>query len=246
MTWDITGTLLNSDSIVVSICASEADCDDDFEATVADEDRTYTYSGSQTTHGETYHLEVAVCNEQGCSTPGIASVVADKQVDGDVAATNLAVAAQDGQWVITWEVTGDASDVAMWHVCYSTEDFTVGEMPTPCPDAAMGGDATTVSIDMPSIRTGQEYFFTAVPMDDLGNMDAAASMNSIIDTRVADNSNTDDGNGTIGDTGDDASTSVPTWTWGLIGGVVIVAFIAGAFILSRGDGEGGEGKDWDY
>ena len=246
MTWDITGTLLNSDSIVVSICAAEADCDDAFEATVADEDRTYTYSGSQTTHGETYHLEVAVCNEQGCSTPGIASVVADKQVDGDVSATNLAVAAQDGQWVITWEVSGDASDVAMWHVCYSTEDFTVGEMPTPCPDAAMGGDATTVSIDMPSIRTGQEYFFTAVPMDALGNMDAAASMNSIIDTRVADNSNTDDGNGTIGDTGDDASSSVPTWTWGLIGGVVIVAFIAGAFILSRGDGEGGEGKDWDY
>ncbi|MGA0352844.1 MAG: hypothetical protein ACO3NY_04235 [Poseidonia sp.] len=246
MTWDITGTLLNSDSIVVSICAAEADCDDAFEATVADEDRTYTYSGSQTTHGETYHLEVAVCNEQGCSTPGIASVVADKQVDGDVAASNLAVAAQDGQWVITWEITGDSSDVAMWHVCWANEDFTTGEMPTPCPDAAMGADATTVSIDMPAIRTGQEYFFTAVPMDALGNMDAAASMNSIIDTRVADSSNTDDGNGTIGDTGDDASTSVPTWTWGLIGGVVIVAFIAGAFILSRGDGEGGEGKDWDY
>ena len=246
MTWDITGTLLNSDSIVVSICAAQADCDDAFEATVADEDRTYTYSGSQTTHGETYHLEVAVCNEQGCSTPGIASVVADKQVDGDVAATNLAVAAQDGQWVVSWEVSGDSSDVAMWHVCWSTEDFTIGEMPTPCPDAAMGADATTVSIDMPAVRTGQEYFFTAVPMDALGNMDAAASMNSIIDTRVSDNSNTNDGNGTIGDTGDDASSSVPTWTWGLIGGVVIVAFIAGAFILSRGDGEGGEGKDWDY
>ncbi len=246
MTWDITGTLLNSDSIVVSICAAEADCDDAFEATVADEDRTYTYSGSQTTHGETYHLEVAVCNEQGCSNPGMASVVADKQVDGDVAATNLAVAAQDGQWVVSWEVSGDSSDVAMWHVCWSTEDFTIGEMPTPCPDAAMGADATTVSIDMPAVRTGQEYFFTAVPMDALGNMDAAASMNSIIDTRVNDNSNTNDGNGTIGDTGDDASSSVPTWTWGLIGGVVIVAFIAGAFILSRGDGEGGEGKDWDY
>ena len=246
MTWDITGTLLNSDSIVVSICVAEADCDDAFEATVADEDRTYTYSGSQTTHGETYHLEVAVCNEQGCSTPGIASVVADKQVDGDVAATNLAVAAQDGQWVVTWEITGDTSDVAHWHVCWSTEDFTAGEMPTPCPDMVVGADATTVSIEMPSIRTGQEYFFTAVPMDALMNMDAAASMNSIIDTRVADNSNTDDGNGTIGDTGDDASSSVPTWTWGLIGGVVIVAFIAGAFILSRGDGEGGEGKDWDY
>ena len=246
MTWDITGTLLNSDNIVVSICAVDADCEDAFEATVADVDRTYTYSGSQTTHGVTYHLEVAVCNEQGCSTPGISSVVADKQVDGDVSASNLAVGAENGQWVVSWEVTGDASDVAMWHVCWSTEDFTIGEMPTPCPDAAMGGDATTVSIDMPSIRNGQEYFFTAVPMDALGNMDAAASMNSIIDTRVTDTTNTDDGSGTIGDTGDDASSSVPTWTWGLIGGVVVVAFIAGAFILSRGDGEGGEGKDWDY
>ncbi len=246
MTWDITGTLLNSDSIVVSICPDAADCTDGFEATVADEDRTYTYSGSQTTHGVTYHLEVAVCNEQGCSTPGIASVVADKQVDGDVSATGLTVTAEDSSWVISWTVTGDASDVDMWHVCYATEAFTLGEMPTECPDAAMGGDATTVTIQMPAIRTGQEYFFTAVPMDALGNMDAAASMNSIIDTRVADTSNTDDGSGTIGDTGDDASSSVPTWTWGLIGGVVIVAFIAGAFILSRGDGEGGEGKDWDY
>ena len=247
MTWDITGTLLASDNIVVSICPADVDCTDGFEATVADEDRTYTYSGSQTTHGETYHLEVAVCNEQGCSTPaGTATVVADKQVDGGVEATGLTVAAQDGQWVITWEVTGDSSDVAMWHVCWSNEGFTAGEMPMPCPNGVAGADATTLSIEMPSIRTGQEYFFTAVPMDDLGNMDAAASMNSIIDTRVADSSNNNDGNGTIGDTGDDASSSVPTWTWGLIGGVVIVAFIAGAFILSRGDGEDGEGKDWDY
>jgi len=250
MSWDIAGTLLSSDSIRVCVSPGQAlslpDCAGAFNATVADEDRTYTYSGSQTTHGETYHLEVAVCNEQGCSTPGIADVVADKQVDGDVAASNLAVAAQDGKWVLTWEVTGDASDVAMWHVCWANEDFTVGEMPMPCPAMAMGADATTLSIDMPAIRTGQEYFFTAVPMDALGNMDAAASMNSIIDTRVSDSSNTNDGNGTIGDTGDDASSSVPTWTWGLIGGVVIVAFIAGAFILSRGDGEDGEGKDWDY
>ena len=250
MSWDITGTLLSSDSIRVCVSPGQAlslpDCAGAFNATVADEERTYTYSGSQTTHGLTYHVEVAVCNEQGCSTPGISSVVADKQVDGDVAASNLAVAAQDGQWILTWEVTGDSSDVAMWHVCWSNEDFTVGEMPMPCPAMVMGADATTLTIEMPSIRTGAEYFFTAVPMDALGNMDAAASMNSIIDTRASDNTNTNDGNGTIGDTGDDASSSVPTWTWGLIGGVVIVAFIAGAFILSRGDGEEGEGKDWDY
>ena len=118
MNWDITGTLLGLDNIVVSICAAEANCDDGFEATVADEDRTYTYSGSQTTHGETYHIEVAVCNEQGCSTPGLGVVVADKRVDGDAAAIELSVAAQDNQWVVSWQVSGDTSDVAMWHVCW--------------------------------------------------------------------------------------------------------------------------------
>ena len=246
MNWDITGTLLSSDSIVVGICPVEADCSDEFEATVADEVRTYTYSGSQTTHGETYHVEVAVCNEQGCSTPGIASVVADKRVDGGAAATDLVVEAQGDQWVLSWTVSGDTSDVAMWHVCYQTEDFTVAEMPSDCPNGVAAG-VTTITIDMPAVRTGQDYYFTAVPMDALGNMDAAASMNSIKDTRVADNSNTNDGTGTIGDGGgDDTSSSVPGWTWGLIGGVVVVAFVVGAFILSRGDGEDGEGKDWDY
>ena len=83
-------------------------------------------------------------------------------------------------------------------------------------------------------------------MDAKGNMDASASLNEAQDTRTADTSNDDDGNNVIDDGGDDAAGGVPTWTWGLIGGVVIVAFVAGAFILSRGDGEGGEGKDWDY
>jgi hypothetical protein len=47
------------------------------------------------------------------------------------------------------------------------------------------------------------------------------------------------GDDTQGDAG------VPTWTWGVIIGLVVVAFVVGAFILSRG-GEGEEGKDWDY
>ena len=52
----------------------------DLDRTVA----TYTYSGSSTTHGESYDIEVAVCNSDGlCSTPiGTATVVADKEVEG--------------------------------------------------------------------------------------------------------------------------------------------------------------------
>ena len=41
------------------------------------------------------------------------------------------------------------------------------------------------------------------------------------------------------------SGEVPTWTWGVIIGLVVVAFVVGAFILSRG-GDGDDGKDWDY
>ena len=43
----------------------------------------------------------------------------------------------------------------------------------------------------------------------------------------------------------EASSGVPTWTWGVIGAVVVVAFIVGAFILSRGDGDDDD-KEWDY
>ena len=86
-------------------------------------------------------------------------------------------------------------------------------------------------------------------MDALENMNSAASMNSIDYYRQADNTNTD-GNGTIGDDADSSSGSVPAGAWAAIIGVIIVAFVVGAFILTRGDGEGGEGaedgKDWDY
>ena len=247
VTWGITGTLLSSDNIVVTICDGQEDCAEPFNQTVADEDRSYSYSGTNTDHGTVYHVSVAVCNEEGCSTAGKGTVTADKQVDGGVAATTLTVQEDGENWIISWDVTGDTSDVAMWHVCYNRgESFTAAEMPASCPDSVMGADANTMTIAQPTAAGTFEYYFTAVPMDALGNMDAADSMNSITYNRAADNSNDGDGTSTIGDDGDDASSSVPTWTWGLIGGVVIVAFIAGAFILSRGDGEGGEGKDWDY
>ena len=34
--------------------------------------------------------------------------------------------------------------------------------------------------------------------------------------------------------------------WGMIAGVVLVAFVVGAFILSRGGDDDDENKDWDY
>jgi hypothetical protein len=111
------------------------------------------------------------------------------------------------------------------------------------PETCQTTTGTTLDVDISTWSAGTyTYHFTAVPVDALGNSMAAASMNSIDYQRDSDNTNTDDGTTIIGD---DVEGGVPTWTWGVIGGVVVVAFIVGAFILSRG-GEGDEGKDWDY
>ena len=136
----------------------------------------------------------------------------------------------------------------MWHVCYAKGDgFTAANMPTDCPDMVAGADGKTVTIAIGTKGSG-EYHFTAVPMDALGNMDAAASMNSI--SYVAPTADTNASDDTIGDDpSDSAAGGIPTGAWAAIGGVVIVAFVVGAFILTRGDDEEGgseDGKDWDY
>ena len=75
------------------------------------------------------------------------------------------------------------------------------------------------------------------------NIAYGASTDSILYDRAQDTTNPDDGTTT---TDSEASSGVPTWTWGVIGAVVVVAFIVGAFILSRGEGEGDDDKEWDY
>ena len=67
MNWGLTGTPLAGDKIAVSITDASGDT---FEVDLERDIVTYTYSGSSTTHGESYDIEVAVCNNDGlCSTP---------------------------------------------------------------------------------------------------------------------------------------------------------------------------------
>jgi len=194
-------------------------------------------------------VTVRVENTIGHSTPGEGSVIADKAVDGDVSASSLTVQEDGETWVVNWAITGPTDDVDHWNICYARgDDFDAPNMPTTC-ESTTDGSATTVTISKPTAAGSFTYYFTAVPVDALSNYAGAASMNEIDYFRAADNANVDDGTNTISDGGDAASSGVPGWTWGVIGGVVVVAFVAGAFILSRGDGEGGsggEGKDWDY
>ncbi len=237
--WDVDGTMLAGDSIDVTVCET-VDCVTAFEISLGAGNTSYPYSGQTTTHGVEYTVTVAVCNEVGCSSPvGTGTVVADSAVDGDASATNLTIAAAENTWTVSWTPAGAQDDVASWKVCYQRGTFDAANMPETCLDAT----GTTLDVDISTWSAGTyTYHFTAVPVDALGNSMAAASMNSIDYQRDGDTSNTGDGTTVIGE---DVEGGVPTWTWGVIGGVVVVAFIVGAFILSRG-GEGDEGKDWDY
>ncbi len=245
MNWGLSGTPLAGDKISVSIT------DENDVAFEVDLDRsvvTYTYSGSSTTHGASYDIEVAVCNNDGlCSTPvGTATVVADKEVEG-ASATGVSVTEAGDKWTLTWSSSdASATDVASWNVCYKNrEAFTEANMPTTCVNT---GSADTMTADvMMSTAPGQyTVYFAVVPVDALGNTGTASSSGDAGADAAFYKAN--EGGEIIDDNtdGDDAASGeLPGWTWGAIGGVVVVAFIAGAFILSRGGGDG-EDKDWDY
>ena len=245
MNWGTTGTMLSDEKFSISIS-------NDADATVIETDLasdTFQYSYSDTTHGVSYTIDVAICNNDGlCSTPvGTATVVADKAVDGGAATANVSVTVAGDKWTLNWDATGDdLSDVAVWHVCYQNrESFTAALMPENCVSTA---DAATTTADvMMSASPGQyTVYFVVVPVDALGNKAYAASnSDSGADAPFSkeNEGGTTDTNSTDGD--DKESGELPGWTWGAIGGVVIIAFIAGAFILSRGGNEG-EDKDWDY
>ena len=240
LNWNVEGTMLGGDSIDVSICEA-VNCTTAFETGLGVGNTSYTYSGQNTVHGMNYTVLVAVCNEVGCSSPvGTGFVIADSAVDGGAAATDLTIAAAGTTWTVSWTASGDQGDVASWKVCYNRGTFTAAQIDeVTCVDAT----GTSVDIDTSTWSAGTyTYHFTAVPVDALGNSVAAGAMNSIDYERDADNTNVDDGTVVVGE---EVSAGVPTWTWGVIGGVVVVAFIVGAFILSRG-GSGDEGKDWDY
>ena len=243
MNWGLTGTPLPGDTISVSITdASGNTFEVDLDRTVA----TYTYSGSSTTHGESYDIEVAVCNSDGlCSTPiGTATVVADKEVEGG-SATSVTVTEAGDKWTLAWSMDGSGDDIHHWMVCHSRSSFTAVEMPTSSCVSTNSVDVMTADVMIPTTGTGTVYFAVA-PVDNVGNIGyesssgdagADAPFANEVDAGEITDDNTD---------GDDTSSGeLPGWTWGAIGGVVVIAFIAGAFILSRGGGDG-EDKDWDY
>ena len=81
-------------------------------------------------------------------------------------------------------------------------------------------------------------------VDDLGNSKLANEGDASAQyRRDADFTNTDDGNGTVGE--DVSGESRCQLDLPAIGGVVVAAIVVGAIIVTRGGG-GGDDKDWDY
>ena len=250
--WSYSGnTVPGADWLAMEICDSADVCTSTQENTTL---VAHSMNGqTDTVHGETYTYTLQVCNVGGCNpTIATASATADKMVDGDASATAMTVANKAGAnaWTVSWTADGDTSDVDGWMVCWTDYSWsTSGEMPDSCADA---GDATSTDINHPGGTGTKTYYFTAVPYDDKSNMKNALPGTDILLTHESTVTDPCEANpdseecASIGGTGDGAdSGEVPTWTWGVIIGLVVIAFVVGAFILSRG-GDGDDGKDWDY
>ena len=243
ISWTIDGTMLADDRVVVSICDNEPSCSTPDESSYGDTVSTMLYSGQNTVHGNNYYIEASVCDGALCSNVASATVVADKEVAA-VTATGVSITESGETWVLSWNASSEDSDIDSWLVCYLKASFTASEMSDLVgTTACVATDTTNVTIDKYTTSGTYNVHFAIAPVDVVGNIASTASSDFIEYSRTDDNTNPDDGSQT---TDSEVSSGVPTWTWGVIGLVVVVAFVAGAFILSRGDDGDDEGKDWDY
>jgi len=246
MSWGYQGSYVAGvDWVEIILCEDATGCaDPDVIKPEISGEPVHTLQGQGgTTHGTTYYGIIRICNDAGCNTvEGNDSATADSEVDGHPTATGITVVNGDAVWTVSWTATGDTGDVKNWKVCYADSSWIVaGDMPGNCVDAADG--ATSADVTLPTAPGTKKYYFTAVPVDSMGNYDTAVSSADIEYVGADETPGPGDGSD-VGST-TDVDGAVPAWTWGVIIGIVVVAFVVGAFILSRG-GEGDEGKDWDY
>ena len=245
MAWNV-DNLLSTEKVHITICESASGCETPVAEYQYDSDVTAAALPGQgnTVHGTTYVVEAKVCNEYSCTTPITGSAVADSEVAA-VTATSVTISETANTWVIDWDASAVDDDIASWLVCYergSGFDADAALMMASNGDCHPASE-TSLTLDKPNIIGTYMYHFAILPVDVVGNIGASASSDSIQYVNSQDTTNPDDGTTT---TDSEASSGVPTWTWGVIGAVVVVAFIVGAFILSRGEGDGDDDKEWDY
>jgi hypothetical protein len=208
---------------------------------------THTITG---THGTTYEFLVRVENGEvgtdGNSLYGTpvdsGSATADGQVDPTAGATDLdATSSGESSIHFTW-TSADSSDVNHWLICWSPAQHTSLEV-TSLISAGNCHTTADSSMDVTMNRHSGSgvFYYSVAAVDSVGNMETAESSAGL---RFTDDTgpgvNVDD---TIGVESGDGE--IPTQAWIAIGILVLVAVIAGAFILTRG-GEEGDSDEFDY
>ncbi len=209
---------------------------------------THTISG---THGTTYEFLVRVENGEvgtdGATLYGTpvdsGSATADGQVDPTAGATGLdATSSGESSIHFTW-TSADSSDVNHWLICWSPAQHTSLEVSSLITANNCHTTAdSSMDVTMNRHSGSGVFYYSVAAVDSVGNMETADSTAGL---RFTDDTgpgvNVDD---TIGVEGGDGE--IPTQAWIAIGILVLVAVIAGAFILTRG-GEGeGDSDEFDY
>jgi hypothetical protein len=236
--------MLSNENVRITVCADSADCatPEVVYDRVDTDAKSITYASG--THAQVYDVSAQLCNQYSCGAAVSVSVTSDSEV-AMVTATTVTITESGENWVVAWEESSVDADVAGWYVCYNRGEFTASEMEIlidagACTMVADGTEATIAKYT--TVETTQVHF-GIVAYDAVMNIAYGPSTDSILYDRAQDTTNPDDGSTT---TDSEASSGVPTWTWGVIGAVVVVAFVVGAFILSRGESEDDDDKEWDY
>jgi hypothetical protein len=209
-------------------------------------DTTYTIAGE---HGTTYEFLVRVENGEvgtdGATLFGTpvdsGSATADGQVDPTAGAHDFDAQSTGDDIHFTW-IASDTTDVDHWMICWSptahkglevTSLMTAGN----CHSTA---DSST-DVNMARHSGSGIFYYSVAAVDPVGNMETADSSAGLkFSSNTGQGTNYDDP--MDGDTGDG---DIPTQAWIAIAVLVLVAVIAGAFILTRGGGEG-DADEFDY
>ena len=235
--------LLSTENVRITVCVDATGCETPEVVYDRVESDTRSVTFSSGTHAVVYDVTAELCNEYACGAAVSVSATSDSEVAA-VTATDVTISESGENWVVSWSESAEDSDIAGWYVCYNRGEFNAAEMKIMIDAGActmvMDGNTATIA-KYTTVETTQVHF-GIVPHDAVMNIAYGPSTDSILYDRAQDTTNPDDGT-TQTDT--EASSGVPTWTWGVIGAVVVVAFIVGAFILSRGEGDDDD-KEWDY
>ena len=234
LTWEVSGTMTSIDSYKVSVDGAEV-------ASLAyDADRVWRDTGLD--HGATHTYGVEICNLYGCnSVTGSMEATADNEVSPASGAGGVAFSEDGNNIVVTWTAT-DTSDVDHWMVCHDAATFDMNAVSLNQVTCDMTtGTEMTHTISKKTAAGTHNLYVSVGGMDTLGNMEMSGQMGNTQYTYEQDL--TIDTDSTVGAAGDE---TLPSWAWPAIIAVVVIAFVAGAFILSRGGEDGDGGKDWDY